>query len=68
MLDMTPTDRSAVPEPLRSEIDEDARRHADEAPPIGPEGLKRLRELLQPVKRHGSTRNSSTDSSEGASG
>lgn len=58
---------SAVPEP-DEQIREAAKRLAHAAPPIGPNGLKRLRELLQPVKGHAGTRKSSPDSSGGASG
>jgi hypothetical protein len=59
--------RSAVPEP-DEQIRKAAQRLAHAAPPIGPNGLKRLRELLQPVKGHAGTRKSSADSTEGASG
>lgn len=65
---MTPDERDAVSPELRAQIDEDAERHADAAPPIGPQALERLRELLRPVKGHDSTRKTSTDSISGASG
>ena len=49
----------AVPLEMRTKIRANSQRLAAAAPPISPQGLARLRALLQPVKHH-DTRNSDT--------